>query len=386
MAAAEIVGQLRGTAAEREAAYARLLQLEAEHFNANGGGSGSAEAASAAVEIAVACALPLCEVLCKAISEVDVAEYHRAAQVLTALSGVDPARVGGECWKPGQVNIFTAWMAPDSALGVLLAKDPASLSAEDAVTVALVWAPSVVQASTSDSIDAIVRAAGIGTTEMNGMFMPAAFMFIVQTPSDERNLILCPLLVDLLKAPEKLPDFALSGVLFALQYGVIGRPAVATKLLEHDAVAVLMAVTRQASPTELVATAGFSRRPHGGMLPVMKNLIESAQAGGADLSAELLTGGLIDTIILALSAVEEVGAEDVNAMVVVYGALGILASLDGEALPQIEDKLRAIPSELRYANDNEIVCWQDFGYTSGTFATIVAGECLTLTVCCALMH
>ena len=112
MAADGLVAQLRGAAAEREAAYARLLQLEAEHFNANGGSSGSA------VEIAVACASPLCEVLCKAVSEVDVAEWHRAAQVLTALDGVDPDRVGGECMKPDQCNFFKAWMAPDSALGV----------------------------------------------------------------------------------------------------------------------------------------------------------------------------------------------------------------------------------------------------------------------------
>ena len=114
MAAAELVAQLRsgrGAAAEREAAYARLLQLEAEHFNANGGGS-------AVVDIAVACASPLCEVLCKAVSEVDVAEYHRASQVLAALNGVAPARVGGECWKPDQCNVWKVWTAPDSALGV----------------------------------------------------------------------------------------------------------------------------------------------------------------------------------------------------------------------------------------------------------------------------
>ena len=100
MAAAELVAQLRGAAAEREAAYARLLQLEAEHFNANGGSCADTPTA----EIAVACASPLCEVLCKAVAEVGVAEYHRAAQVLTALSGVDPARVGGECYKPDQCN------------------------------------------------------------------------------------------------------------------------------------------------------------------------------------------------------------------------------------------------------------------------------------------
>ena len=56
----------------------------------------------------MACASPLCEVLCKAVEEVNVAEYHRASQVLTALSGVDPARVGGECFKPDQCNIWSA--------------------------------------------------------------------------------------------------------------------------------------------------------------------------------------------------------------------------------------------------------------------------------------
>ena len=107
--AAEIVAQLRGAAAEREAADARLLQLEAGHFDGGGGGSGSA----AVTDIAAACAPPLCEVLCKAVSEVDVAEYQRAAQVLTALNGLDPARVGGECSKPDQCNFFMAWAAPD---------------------------------------------------------------------------------------------------------------------------------------------------------------------------------------------------------------------------------------------------------------------------------
>ena len=114
MAAAEIAAQLRGAAAEREAAYARLLQLEAGHFDGGGGGPGSA----AVTDIAVACASPLCDVLCKAVSEVDVAEWHRASQVLSAMSGVDPARTGGECMKPDQCNIFKVWVAPDSALGV----------------------------------------------------------------------------------------------------------------------------------------------------------------------------------------------------------------------------------------------------------------------------
>ena len=76
-----------------------------------------------------------------------------------------------------------------------------------------------------------MQAAGIGTREFFGMWMPAHFLLNVATPSDDRNLILCPLLLELLTAPEKLPDFALSGVVFALTDGLKGRPGVAAKLL-----------------------------------------------------------------------------------------------------------------------------------------------------------
>ena len=148
-----------------------------------------------------------------------------------------------------------------------------------------------------------------------------------------------------------------------------------------DAVAVLMVILHQASPTELIATAGFSRRPHGYAFAAMKDLVDTAQAGGADFTTQLLTSGFIDTLMSALSAVEEVGADFVSAHVVVTGALGIPAMLDGEALPQIEDKLRAMPSALRYAKASKIVTMADFGLTAGTFATLVAGE---LYVLCAL--
>eukprot|EP01043_Picozoa_sp_COSAG02_P011748 COSAG02_NODE_438_length_22319_cov_17.198425_19_plen_301_part_00 len=174
MAAELIIANLRGGTAEREAAYTELLWREEEH-NANADAAPVATAATRAEElqalklselraralmadyteedvaaamddtedpkaalvqlllshgtrseedpeslatIAVACASPLCEVLGKAASEVDAAEWHRVAQVLTVVSSVDPARVGGECVKPDQCNLFTAWMAPDSVLGV----------------------------------------------------------------------------------------------------------------------------------------------------------------------------------------------------------------------------------------------------------------------------
>jgi hypothetical protein len=265
----------------------------------------------------------------------------------------------------------------------VLAKEPASLSAEDALTVGWALAPVAVQVSTSTGPDAPTQAAGIGTMELLGMWMPAHFMQNTRTPTDDRNLALCPLFMELLKAPEELPDFGLVGVLFALEQGAIARPAVATKLLELDAIAVLMAVLRQASPTELVATAGFSRRPHGFAVLTLRQLIETAQTAGADLTTLLLTSGFIDTLISALCAVEKVGADGVNGCMVAWGILAVLTVLDGEALPQIEDKLRAIPSALRYAKDSKLAHMADFGVTAGTYATIVAGESLAL--CFALL-
>jgi hypothetical protein len=266
----------------------------------------------------------------------------------------------------------------------VLAKDPASLSAKDALTVGWAYAPIPLQWSTSSGGGACLRAAGVGTVDFFGLWMPAGIVLNIRTPSDDRNLVLCPLFLELLKA-EKLPDFALHGVLFALNQAVVGRPAVVAKLLDHDAFAVLMGILHQASPTELVATAGHLRRPHGGVLIVMKHLVETAQSGSIDLSAQLLASGFIDTLMSALSAVQEVGADSVNGVVIVWSALGLLALLDGKALPQIEDKLRGINTvrALRYAKGSNISGFVDFGMTAGTFATIVAGASLTL--CLALL-
>jgi uncharacterized protein YunC (DUF1805 family) len=63
---AELIASIRGSATEREAAYAELLRREAGH-NASPGSSG---ASAALADVAVACVEPLCEVLCKDISEV----------------------------------------------------------------------------------------------------------------------------------------------------------------------------------------------------------------------------------------------------------------------------------------------------------------------------
>ena len=78
-------------------------------------------------------------------------------------------------------------------------------------------------------------------------------------PSDDRNLVLVPLLLDFLKAPETLPAFALAGVLLTIADATMGRPAVAAAAIEHGAIGTLMTILQKPSAHELMITAGFQR-------------------------------------------------------------------------------------------------------------------------------
>ena len=213
--AASLVAKLHGDAAARELAYSELLRLEAAHHE----GAEAAAAPLAAqsedgrseetlVDIAAAVALPLCEVLAKDVEEVQVEEFQRTGRVLAALVGLDPVRVGSQTFKRG-TNIWTAITAPANAIAAVLAKQPASLTPDDAVTVACGLASFAVSISSSGGGDATHRAAGLSTDEWVSMFLPALFLMKEVTPSDELNLSLLPLFIDLIKAPETLPDFAL---------------------------------------------------------------------------------------------------------------------------------------------------------------------------------
>jgi len=105
----------------------------------------------------------------------------------------------------------------------------------------------------------------------------------------------------------------------------------------------------------------------------MKDLVQSAQAGGVYLTAELLSCGAVDIFVSALTAVEKIGEDNANGNVVTLGVLCVLTELD-LSVSQIEDKLRAIPSALRYAKESKLLYAVDFGMTAAVFATILAAN------------
>ena len=101
----------------------------------------------------------------------------------------------------------------------------------------------------------------------------------------------------------------------ALLNGVAGRPAVAAKLLALDALAAIVDTLRRASPAEWVSTTGFARRPHGMAFWFLKDLVDPAQAGGTDLTAQLQGAEEFPTFQdEVLAAVEEVIQRRTGAM------------------------------------------------------------------------
>ena len=357
-----LVALLGGGAPEREQAYCEL----AEHAHSPGEGG--------LADFAVACVASLCSVLCRDLAEVSSSEYRRVFHVLTALSGADPLRVGGQFNRPGQCNIHAVVTAPGSALAVVLAKQPAALTNEDVITVSGFTGCMAIQYSTQLGIDATASAAGISTQEYLAVLMPTMCLVKTSTPEDHFSLSLVPLALNMLKAPQKLPELTLAGIFYMVLMAIIGRPVVARAALELGAVDILVNILRDATPTELIATAGHAQKPHGLAISVMKDLVEAAQAGKIDMTTQLLSSGYIDILISALSAVEQLGAENVNAEVVTYGGLWFLKCLDGEAIGQIQDKLRAAPAMLRFMVDSNIVSVEFLGQTSGVLGTVLAAN------------
>ena len=375
-----LVAGLRGAPEQRHAACTALLKLEAEHF-ASGGVDDEAIA-----DIAVACASPLCEVLCKSVAEVSAEEYIRVAQVLTALCGVSPARVGGECTK----QCWGYLMSLDSALGVALSKEPETLTADDALIVAAAYGFQVVQWASPSGASAVLRANGLSFEEWMNGHIRSAFLLapppnaagphqtgLPWLPSDRRNLALVRLFLDMLKEPEQIPEFLHVGVLFSISHasmiGQSGRPVVALMALEEGAIELLVKVLRSATSSGLFAARGFARGGHEA-LQAIKEIVGSAQIGGIDVTQQLLDSGFIDLLTSALRETEQLDACKMNACMVSWSALWLLLMLDGSAVSQIDAKLRPLASTLRFLADSQIDFLVESGLTSGVFGTLIAAN------------
>jgi hypothetical protein len=387
----QLVTRLGGGTAEREAAYAALFELEAEHYEltAATGGAATSRRCREIADVAVASTIPLCGVLTRPARKVNVREYQRVSQLLVALSGVDPARVGGEmarldvppeqrAWK-GDVTAFRAIMleAKDSALGVVRTKDMHTLTAEDALTVATAYGIWPTQLSAYRGLDAMTDACGITSHQWLETSYPGCFLNYPGISDEDFNLAITPLLMEWMKTPpDELPDFTLVGILFAITHCLMAKPRVTELLLDqHEALSVFVDCMQQVTPAQLVSSAGSSHHPNGMAMHLMKDLIETAQATlGRDLTPQLLELGFIDLLLDVLRSVPEVGSQNCHGVVCVWGYMRTLVILHGEKLQEIEDKFREERNALRYLIDNNIIFAQSLGLTGSAMASICAAN------------
>ncbi len=376
-----LVAGLRGGAEQRKAACTALLDLEAEYFASGGVGDDETFA-----DIAVACSRPLCEVLYKTVAEVPAEEYIQVARVLTALCGVSPGRVGGEC----MTQCWDYLMSHDSALGVVLSKEPEALTPEDALVVAAAYGAQCVHWASPSGVSAVLRVNGMSYTEWITGHVRSAFLLapppdsagphqqgLPWLPGDRRNMALVRLFLDMLREPAKIPEFVLVGVFFSISHasmiGHSGNPVVALMALEDGAIELLMDSLRNATASGLLAARGFARGGHEA-LQALKEIVGSAQMAGTDVTQQLLDCGFIDLLITALEETQMLGAGKTNALLVCWTALWTLLMLDGSALCQIDAKLRTLASTLRFLADSEIDFIAESGLTSGVFGTLIAAN------------
>lgn len=153
-----------------------------------------------------------------------------------------------------------------------------------------------------------------------GEMMPVNYVLVSgANQSNARNLALAPLIMDLLKTPGKLDDRLLCVALYTIAMVLANRNDVALRFLELGLFEYLVELLREdANPVAWVSACSVSGpRCCGQALHTMKDLVETCQAAGVDLTPRLLSSGYMDLLIDALKAVERVGSDKAHPIVVV---------------------------------------------------------------------
>ena len=200
------------------------------------------------VRVATACVAPLVDaVLCADLSKVDVEEYQRASLLLGSLCWMD-LDVTAEFMRDGRYT--AAWRASGNAVNAVVAKDPAELTRDDAMTLICDNASTTVQ--WCQGFTNVCERAGLdiagdwiaGWNTHHGL-LPT------RTPSDEMNQRVAVMYLDVCRDQAASPEVVASAMLGQC-WLVMARPAICITLVEAGLLDVGMALLRQHSPVEWV--------------------------------------------------------------------------------------------------------------------------------------
>lgn len=371
--AAQLVANLGGGPAERASAFDELDKLVA-HREEDGSEDGAGRA-----DVAVACTSALCAVMCRDASEVDLAEYQRAALMIGALTALDRARVAGETIKMGQPNWFALSKSSSSVFGAALKKDPEHLTQEDVL--AMVCVDHVHCVPWVKGLDLVAAHAGLTGDEVVTEAVSAMFLAPgggLSLEDDSRCLAVSSHVVDMLRDPAHKPirDFT-NGAWMLINHTVLARPAVAQHLLENGLLELaVQTLDREEGPQQWVSATSFWQQGFPGwVMQAMAHVLMGASTAGTDVTTLLVSSGYADMLVAALKAAEQIGADEACDCVVVAGALWTLEKIDsGHCLPQIEEKVRGAEGALRFCMDSGLAHTTDLGLTAGVHGSILAAN------------
>ena len=363
---------LNGPAEERAQAYAAVEQLIS-----NGD------------PVALAPLIPAISlsVLCAHATEVGAEEFRHAALLQAAMISVDPFTLLAEYYRGGAgVKVE---QCKTNVLYAVAVKHADQLTEDDA----LIYGASQAawQNGTSFGFSQCLAAAQKWPDPEDRKWCDEGFWFqqkvafhpfhanCQQLPGDHtdetarlRTLRLVSLAFDLADRAEEreLCYWDQAGLWLASLFLTIGAPQIGTELFQsHRALERIAYHLRRWTPAERINLRHKESVLAGAIVALVKDVCESASMGGFqdEVLAQLVQYGLIDIIIANLQEYERMPREDPgNVECIWWGSFYLLSVLDLESpkLRVIKEQLRRIPETVRFAIENPLDQFRDFGWTT----------------------
>ena len=283
--------------------------------------------------LALAMAPALTDLLCLDGASVPHALYQRVGLLRGRLlvEADDPVALGGVAL--GEGRYARELTAASVSMEGLRSKSAAELGRDDALSYACGEALAAALRDGHGCWTRAFAAGGFGSAkELIAIYMTEHPIVSAQhCPDDDKPIRMLTLLVDLLRSGE-LPDLAIGGVAYAMNYCAQGRPDVARAAVELGVIELVSAeLLRRGAPLEWLSTAyrpgKTIRGISTGCLTAVSQVISGFSGSEARPDLEALeTSGLLDQLLSALNAFEQGGVHglrttDVGAVIQVLTIL-----------------------------------------------------------------
>jgi hypothetical protein len=360
------IALLGGGKPDRAEAYSLLDSLAVRGAAAGGGDGGSAaqegpwerlQAHAVAVVEALRCVEPLWRLQALPVEEVDAQEFCRVGLLCAALGHIDHRRVAAEfCTYWG-----AAWKAQDSAHGVVLAKSPADITADDALVLACQLAPFPENWQLL-LIDMCKQAGVEDTVAFIGAFIDLnPYLGNHGDPVVEARFARVSALAQQLLQGTDLPldsEWVRPGLCLLCAWTTVGRPEVSKALVQAGYMEWAVASLGSQPATEWIVCGGSQTTAFSmGVFWCLKDATSDSKAVGVDLEGRALKCGAVDLCLSALSAYEELGVgPQINQGVIGY-AVWFLSSLDYRTNDALRNKVRSKLSALQFVLAHPYDLW-----------------------------